>query len=65
MKRIFVPVKVRTCDGSNYPVLDWYVLECGHLASRPRSVALDPKKMYCGKCSRAKGQKAMERDERD
>ena len=34
-------------------IWDWYVLECGHLVSRRRSVAPDPKKMYCGKCSRA------------
>jgi len=53
MKRIFVAVKQRSSDGSITPILDWYVLECGHLVSRHRSVAADPRKMYCSKCSRA------------
>jgi hypothetical protein len=53
MKRIFVAVKKTTSDGSITPIWDWFVLECGHLASRRRSVAPMPAKMYCGKCSRA------------
>jgi hypothetical protein len=53
MKRIFVAVKGTTADGSITPLWDWFVLECGHLVSRHRSVAPPPKKMYCGKCSRA------------
>ncbi len=56
-RRIYRDVKERTGDGSISPVLDWYVLVCGHLVSRRRSVAADPKKMYCGKCSRSGGKK--------
>ena len=53
MKRIYVAVKERTSDGSISPIHDWFVLECGHLVSRHRSVAPTPKKMYCQKCTRA------------
>jgi hypothetical protein len=53
MRRIFVAVKARTSDGAIRSVWDWFVLECGHLASRHTSVAPIPKKMYCQKCSRA------------
>ncbi len=50
-RRIYRDVKEHASDGSINPVHDWYVLVCGHLACRHRSVAPAPKKMYCRKCS--------------
>jgi hypothetical protein len=51
-RRIFVPVKETACDGAINSITDWFVLECGHMVSRHRSVNPTPKKMYCGKCTR-------------
>ena len=51
MTRIFRAVK-GYAGGVPTDVLEWYSLDCGHIASRRKTVLDAPKKMYCGKCSR-------------
>lgn len=53
MKRIWRKVVGPIPGGGAMDLNEWYKLECGHITCRHKSVAADPKRMYCGRCSRS------------